>query len=188
MNNAAAFPTLTGAEVERIESFGRRERVAAGTLLFEEVQVEYDFILIIEGEVEVLARDGAASNAEVVATHGPGRFLGELSLITGPRTSLAGRATVDATIVRLDQAAFRRLMADEPDLSDLIFTAYLARRDILRSGAGATTLKICGSRFSPQAPAIGQYVPRQRLPNVPRWRLRCRNGRSFPTPARRSRN
>lgn len=164
MSSEAAFPTLTGAEIERIEAFGRREVVEADTFLFVEGQVDYDFILIIDGEVEVLARESGDVDPVVVAIHGAGRFLGELSLVTGQRTSLAGRTRVTSTVVRLAPGEFRQLMANDTDLSDLIFNAYLARRDILRSGVGATTLRIYGSRFSAQSLAIGRYVQRQRLP------------------------
>ena len=161
-DDATAFPTLSSDEMARVERLGRREPVAAGDFIFVEGQPDYDFVLIVDGEVDILARDG--DEAVVVASHGAGRFLGELSLLTGQRTTLAARARTDATIVRLDPGQFRSLMANDTDLSDLIFSAFLARRDILRSGAGAVTLKIYGSRYSSEALEIGRYVQRQRLP------------------------
>lgn len=164
MDHDEAFPTLDAAQIARIEPFGTRTQVAAGELLFVEGQRAYDFIVIIDGEVDVLARNADTGEQLIVASHGSGRFLGELSLITGQRTSLAGKATSDGTILRVTRERFRALMATETDLSDLIFTAFVARRDALREGDGAAVLKIYGSRFSPQSLALGSYVRRQRLP------------------------
>lgn len=159
-----AFPLLDEAQIARIEAFGQRTDVAAGDLLFVEGQNEHDFIVIVDGEVEILVRNSDTGEQVVVATHQSGRFLGELSLITGQRTTFAGRAVTDATILRVPPDRFRALMAAETDISDLIFNALVARRDALREGDGAAVLKIFGSRFSPASLALGSYVRRQRLP------------------------
>ncbi len=164
MDHDAAFPRLDAAQIARIEPFGERKEFAADELLFVEGQHSYDFVVIVDGEIDVLARNADTGQQLVVASHGSGRFLGELSLITGQRTALAAKATSDATVIAVPPERFRALMATETDLSDLIFRAFVARRDALREGEGSAVLKIYGSRFSPQSLALGSYVRRQRLP------------------------
>src|SRR5262249_43383517 len=51
--------------------------------------------------------------------------------------------------------------------SDLIFRAFVARRELLRQGDAADTIQIIGSRFSPEAMALRAFAIRSRLPD--RW-------------------
>ena len=46
------------------------------------------------------------------------------------------------------------MMSEKPELSDVIFKAFIARREILRSGEGAGAIRIVGSRFSSDALAL----------------------------------
>lgn len=57
-----AFPTLDHDQIAVLEMMGARRRVANG---------------------EILYREGDAER--VITHHGPGRFLGELNLLTGSR-------------------------------------------------------------------------------------------------------
>ena len=145
--DTTAFPTLSADEIDRVASLRSRDTIGAGDFVFVEGQPGYDFVLILDGEVDVLARAG--DDRTVVASHGAGRFLGELSLLTGQRTTLAARARTDATIVRLDPDRFRSLMANDADLSDLIFSAFLPGETSSAPGPGQPR---CGST-APGSPA-----------------------------------
>ena len=48
-------------------------------------------------------------------------------------------------------------MSTKPELSDTIFGAFLARRELLRNGLGAGAIRIIGSRFSPDALALRAF-------------------------------
>src|SRR5213078_4579345 len=65
-----------------------------------------------------------------------------------------------------DRARFRHVLSQRPQLSDVIFTAFVARREILREGEGASAIQILGSRFSPDAIALKAYANRERLPHT----------------------
>jgi thioredoxin reductase (NADPH) len=60
---------------------GERRRTEAGEVLFRQGDRDYDFFVVLAGKVAVCDGDGPA--ARLVAVHGAGRFLGELSLLTG---------------------------------------------------------------------------------------------------------
>src|SRR5581483_8937495 len=82
-------PTLTADQFAVLDGFGRRRRVAVGDVLYAEGDAAYDFYVVLSGVVEIT---GAFDGEDVVlATHGPGRFLGELNLLTGQRVYLTAR-------------------------------------------------------------------------------------------------
>ena len=160
----AAFPTLSPEHIERLRSFGDEVEVPTGTLLFVEGQRSYDFLVILAGAVAIVGRSLERTSEVLIARHTRGRFLGELSLLTGERTTLAARADADGTVVlRITPQRFRDLMSTEPDIADIVFTAFVARREVLRTGAGAEVIRIIGSRFSARAVELESFARRQRL-------------------------
>jgi thioredoxin reductase (NADPH) len=164
VTDTTAFPTLTSAQLARLEPYGRRDVVEAGGFAFVEGQDAYDLVVILSGGFSIVRRDLAGRDSPVVvAAHGAGRFLGELNLLTGERTMLAARADERSEILRVDPPSLRRLMAAETDLADLLFAAFMARREVLRGGEGAKTLRIIGSRFSARALELRAFARRRRL-------------------------
>ncbi len=158
-----AFPTLTADQIERLHGFGQVDDVKAGDWLFVEGQSGYDFIVILGGEADIVRRDDSTGEDSIVATHGAGRFLGELSLLTGQRTFLRARANVDSRVLRIPTDELRRLLASDPEIGDIVFAAFVARREIMRSGSVASTLRIIGSRYSQTALELRSYVRRQQI-------------------------
>jgi thioredoxin reductase (NADPH) len=156
-----AFPTLSASELSEIAAFGSEEPTHAGQLLFKAGDASYDLFVVLEGEVEVVRSDGPEDN--VVAAFGPGAFVGELSLLTGQRRFLTGRVTQAGRVLVIAEAEFRRLMSIRPELADTIFTALVARREILRSGEGAQAIRIIGSRYSPEAMSLRAFAEHSHL-------------------------
>lgn len=126
-------------------------------------QTSYHLIIILDGEADIVYVDAATEVETLLATHGAGRFLGELSLLTGQRPFLRGRMRTDGRIQRITRAEFRRMLASDPEIGDIIFEAFVARREIILQGAGAASLRIIGSRYSKRALELGSCVLRQRL-------------------------
>ena len=88
-------PTLAEPALAELAAFGDERDVAAGDVLFQAGDASYDFIVVLEGEVEVVRPDRDAGDVHIV-THGAGRFLGELSLVTGQRPYLTARVLAPA--------------------------------------------------------------------------------------------
>jgi thioredoxin reductase (NADPH) len=159
---AISSPQLSASELAEVAPFGVERRVAAGQLLFEAGEASYDLFVVLEGAVEVVRSSGA--DEVVVAAFGPGDFVGELTLLTGQRRFLTGRVTQPGRVLVVDQAEFRRLMSTRPALADTIFSALMARRELLRSGEGAQAIRIVGSRYSPEAMSLRTFAEHSRLP------------------------
>ncbi len=100
----------------------------------------------------------------VITRHGPGRFLGELSLLTGQRAYLSARVVEPGEVIVVPAAAVRQLIASKPTLGDTILAAFLARRRRLLSGA-APAIRVVGSRFSPESLRVREFLARNRIPH-----------------------
>jgi thioredoxin reductase (NADPH) len=162
-----ARPVLTDEQWARLTAYSVAEDVEAGTVLFQAGDNDYDLIVVQSGRVEVIREATSDAEAAVVATHGPGRFVGELSLLTGQVTYLSARAVEDSRVGRVSPTSFRQMMNEDPELSDLVLRAILARRRSLRDGEAARSVEILGSDLSADALALRSYVARQQMPH--RW-------------------
>jgi thioredoxin reductase (NADPH) len=97
--------------------------------------------------------------------HGPGRFLGELNLLTGQTVFLTAEVRQPGEVVVVPAETLRDLVAKDSALGDLILRAYLLRRSML-IGLGAG-FRIVGSRYSPDFRRLREFAARNRLPH--RW-------------------
>jgi thioredoxin reductase (NADPH) len=157
---------LTSAQVKAISTRAVRHEVSAGDVLYRAGDRDYDFVVVESAEVDVFRPAMPDASEALIVRWGPGRFLGELGLITG-QTAIA--TTVVATpgvVYRVGPEAFRLLMAEDAELSDLILRALLDRRESLRLGEGAKTLEILGSEFSAATHALRTWASRQQLPHT----------------------
>lgn len=159
-----AFPTLNPPQLERLAAYGTVCQVAAGDVLFTPKDAGYDFYALMDATVDIVHR--GAGEDRLIATHGPGRFLGDLGLMTGAKPLLTAEVVGPGSLVQVPPDAFRELLNGEAELSRIIVDAFLARRAILQQGEGAQILRIIGSRFMPAALRLRQFATRMRLPHV----------------------
>jgi thioredoxin reductase (NADPH) len=157
-----AFPRLGDDALAALEEQGTRRAVEEGELLFREGDEGYDFFAVLSGKVAVVADVGCEAE-RVIGVHGPGRFLGELNLLTGEAVYLTARVVEPGAVVQVDRARLRELVAGDPSLGDLILRAYLARRAIL-IGLG-TGPRLVGSRYSPDTRRLRVFLARNRIPH-----------------------
>ncbi len=159
-----AYPRLSDAQIDALAALGQRRRAEPGQVLFAEGDRNCDFFVVLAGLVAVV--DGRGTPQErVIGVHGRGRFLGELSLLTGEASYYTAvlAAPGEVLVVPVDQ--LRDLVACDPVFGELVLRAYLIRRSIL-IGLGAG-LRIVGSRYSPDSRRLRDFAARNRLPY--RW-------------------
>lgn len=153
-------PELTDAQWQRLTAIGTPEDVAAGEYVFRTGERGYDLIVIEEGEIEVV-RDALYWVEEALITRmGPRSFAGELGLLNGQSAFLSARATVDSRVRRVTRAELRQLMNEDDELCDIILHALWARRESLRSGPAAMTLKFVGYSSSSDFLALRRFAER----------------------------
>lgn len=156
-----AFPRLTDEQIAALVEVGRRRQVELGDVLYREGDGSCDFFVILSGKVQVLeeSNDGAV----VVGVHGPGRFLGELGLVTGQATWLTAVVCERGEVLAVPQVRLRQLVMQDKVLGDLILRALILRREIL-IGLGLG-FRIVGSRHSPDTRRLRLFATRNRLPH-----------------------
>jgi CRP/FNR family transcriptional regulator, cyclic AMP receptor protein len=115
------FEALSKKQLRRISSLMTRLDEPAGKVLTREGQQGYEFFIVLDGEVEVRQGD------RLVATRGPGEYVGEIALLDKrPRTATVV-ATTPVLVEVLSRREFMSLLAQAPELSEQLL-ATMARR------------------------------------------------------------
>ena len=158
-----AYPRLTDEQVMLLWRFGERRQFPRGAMLFCEGDRDCDFFVVLEGKVAVVQEtDGAP---RLIAVHGPHRFVGDVSLLTGQTAYSTAIAQEDVEVIAVPFDRLKEAVAESPSLGDLILRALLLRRSV-QSGVGGG-LQIVGSRFSAESRRLRDFVSRNRVPH--RW-------------------
>ncbi len=162
VDDAQAIPTLDAADMALITELGATRRVSEGEYLYREGDVAYDFYVLVSAEVEIVM---AVDDGErVIARHGPGRFLGELNMLSGLRVFVSARVAKSGDVVVLTRDQLRHLMATNARLGDTILAAFIARRTVLMTDA-APAIRVIGSRFSSESLLVREFLARTRIPH-----------------------
>ncbi|MFF2632611.1 FAD-dependent oxidoreductase [Microbacterium sp. NPDC058021] len=153
-------PSLTDEQWARLTARAEPVDIPAGEYVFRTGESDYPMILVDDGEIELL-RDALSWSEEVVlASVGPRSFAGELGLLNGQRAFLSARATQPSRVRRLSRAELRRLLTDDDELGDIILHALWERRESLRRGPAAMTLKFVGSGGTSEFLALRRFAER----------------------------
>ena len=151
---------LDAAQLGVLRGYGCERDVAAGDVLFADGDQSYDLIVLLAGTADVVEGYGE-SGASVVASYGSGEFLGEIGMLTGQRAFLSAVATSAGRVLAVPLEELRRVMAQEPGLSDLILRTFLLRHSLLMSRG--TGLTLIGSRFDADTRRLLEVLARNRL-------------------------
>lgn len=153
-------PILDPDQIRVLRGYGNERDVAAGDVLFADGDLTFDLIVLLAGTADIIEGYGHPG-ASVVASFGPSEFLGEIGMLTGQRAFLSAIATSAGQILTIPVDQLRRIMAQEPGLSDLILRTFLLRHSILmRRGTGLTLI---GSRFDLDTRRLLEVLARNRL-------------------------
>jgi thioredoxin reductase (NADPH) len=159
-----AAATLDAGALADLAPFGEERATEVGDVLFSAGDESSHFVVVLEGSVDIIRPDRKGDT--LLTTHTAGRFLGELSMLTGQRLLLTARVSRRGRVLTIPVDSFRQVMSSKPDLADIIFPAFVARREILRSGEGAQAVRIIGSRYSRDAMALRAFAARSRFPHA----------------------
>src|SRR6188472_1894453 len=122
VREAEAFPSLTADQVERVCRFGVVQRLPAGTVLFEPGARRVDFFLVLDASSRLMRR--AARRNRWCTCMGSSSSPASSTSSTIGRYSSAG-AWVAMGAARLNCSQFRRLLAAEPDIANVVIRAII---------------------------------------------------------------
>src|SRR6266436_4441973 len=156
-----AFPVLTAAQISRIRSVSQLREVKKGEILFEPDDTNVPFFVLLSGSMEIVQPD--LTGERPIATHGPGGFTGEMTMISGRRSLARGRVTESGQFLELSPDGLRSLVAKDAELSEIFMRAFILRRlELIRTGQGNVILM--GSRHSANALRLREFLTRNEHP------------------------
>ncbi len=130
------FPVLEPAEIDRLWRFGEPKSYAPGERMVGTGEIAPGAFVILAGRVDVTQR-GRQGHSELIVTHGPGSFMGELAQLSD-RPSLVDADAMEAVeAFVISPPRLRDLMVEEAELGERIMRALILRRvGLLDTGAG----------------------------------------------------
>ena len=153
-----AWPELDPAQLDLLRTNGETRTVRSGEVLFDVGQPNYDFFFVEKGGIDILDR----SDDHVVATIEALNFTGELGTIMAQGTFHAAVAVEDSQVIVVPQARLLDLVATVPEISDMVVSAFAARRRLLIEwGEGGLT--IVGRENSPATVELLEFASRNRI-------------------------
>jgi thioredoxin reductase (NADPH) len=155
-------PKLREDQIEVLSRYGQTRKTEVGEVLFRAGDTSNDFIVVLEGEVEVI--DNFAGEARTMGILRAGRFVGDLTMLTGQAVGPTAVMREGGKVLAIPREQLKEVVTEEPNLSDIILKSFIARRSWgMRAGFG---LRILGSRHSSDATRLREFAARNRLLHV----------------------
>ena len=156
-----AFPVLTSAQIDRIRPLGGVRNVQLGEILFEPNDTAIRFFVVLSGSMEIV--QSGLDGERPIATHGPGEFTGEMTMISGQRSLVRGRVTEPGEFLELNAGSLRSLVARDAELSEILLRAFILRRiALVKQGLGNVILM--GSNHSARTLELREFLGRNGYP------------------------
>src|ERR1700675_2226309 len=156
-----AFPVLTAAQISRVRSGSKVRHVDKGEILFEPGDMNVPFFVLLSGSMEIVQPQ--LNGERTVATHGPGEFTGEMTMVSGRRSLVRGRVTEPGEFLEMSGEGLRSLIARDAELSEIFMRAFILRRlELIRRGQGDVVLM--GSRHSAHTLRLREFLTRNEHP------------------------
>jgi small-conductance mechanosensitive channel/CRP-like cAMP-binding protein len=135
---------LTEEQLDSLAARTTRRMYVAGEAIVRQGEASAEMFVVEAGEVVVTLDKGspAARGQEhgvdvEIARLGPGKFFGEMSLMTGEPRNATVRAAGPCTLLVLGHAAFRALLESAPDLAEHVSRVITERQAALAGQAAA---------------------------------------------------
>jgi small-conductance mechanosensitive channel/CRP-like cAMP-binding protein len=128
--------TLPPPLLERLAALSKTCHYTIGEVIIHQGAAGDELFILQSGEVAVLVGRAGGSTAEV-ARLGPGKFFGEMSLMTGERRTATVQATADCELATVDKEAFQEILAAAPELAVKITEVLAARQNEIDENVSA---------------------------------------------------
>ena len=134
------FPTLEAFEIERVRRFGEVACYAAGEALNTVGEAGRGFTIILSGRVDV-TQQHETGHGDLIVTHGPGQFMGELAQLAGRPSLVDAHAAEPVEALIIPPERLRALLIAEAELGERIMRALILRRiGLLESGVAGPVI------------------------------------------------
>ena len=152
---------LAETHVAALRAVGTVVTYPAGTFLARPGEPADKFTYVEEGEVEVV--NPYTDERHLPSSLGPKQFMGEIAFLNGGAVSMAMRAAQDTRVIEVPREAMLTLMAQIPEMSDIVITVFAARRR-RQLDEGDSTLQLIGEDEDAGVRRIAEFASRNRIP------------------------
>ena len=163
-DDLALFPRLTEDQRSKVATMAGRREFGPGEKLFDQGQRDAPFYVVEEGSVDFY--DTRPGEERYFAKCKAGTFVGDTAIFTGEPTIASCVAAEPCRVLMMGREDLRRLVAEYPDVGDLILQTMTARREWME-GFSYGQMRLIGSRFSREAFELRDFLSRNRIPH--RW-------------------
>ncbi|MEL6746743.1 MAG: FAD-dependent oxidoreductase [Pseudomonadota bacterium] len=147
--------------VALLKANGRVVEFAEGEVIAQVGAPFDDFLYVVDGEIEVV--DPFTGDRAVTATLGPTQFVGEISFLNGGNYALSMRACAPTRCYGVPRLRMLELMAQTPEMSDIVITVFAARRRRLLEDRD-TGMTIVGAETSREIRELEAFASRNKIP------------------------
>jgi len=113
LENTSLSMDFSWAELVDLAGYMGTMKYGKGTTIFEEGDREVFMCVVVKGGVNVLKKDERMA-PKLVTAIGPGKVIGEMSMIDNSPRSATAIAATDSTLVVLSKKSMDRLFKDKP--------------------------------------------------------------------------
>ncbi len=157
------YPTLTPAQLARLDAHGRRRHVERGELLVQAGEQAARLFAVVAGQIDVLRP--SAAGEELVATFGPGMFTGEVTMLSGRRGLAQIRAGTDSEVIEVGRDDLLALIQTDGELSTIFMRAFILRRVELIN-RGVSDVVVLGSTHCQGTLRVREFLTRNGHPHT----------------------
>ncbi len=155
------FPKLTDAQLRRIARYGEQRRIPAGEILYDQGTSALGIHVVLSGAVEIV-RPGIVGD-ELITVQRAGEFTGEANVLAGRRALVRARMVEDGDVLVIGPQGLRRLIQEDPEVSEVLMRAFILRRvALIAGGLGDATL--IGSAHSADTLRLQEFLTRNGHP------------------------
>ena len=161
--NAIAFPKLDEGQMAKLGRYAGEspKKFARGQALFRFGDRNSNFFVIKAGEVELV--DNTGDEPKTIRVLGAGEFTGDVGHLTGGPKLVSGIVRIDCEVYEISDKALRAILNQDPQLSDVILQAFIARRQVMRESGDFVGLRVIGSRYSRDTFRIRDFLAKNRV-------------------------
>lgn len=120
------FSLLTVTQAEVISGAVTKQRYKRGEVLVERGQKSNALAILLTGRARVVSADSRGREV-ILATLGPGDYIGEMSIIDNEPHSATVRAEVQTDVLLLGRADFARCLAENASMSLVVMRGLVKR-------------------------------------------------------------
>lgn len=152
---------LAAAHVEALRAAGTTVTYPPGTIVARVGAAMDRFTYVEDGEIEVV--NPFTDERHLPSALGPTQFMGEIAFLDGGVYSMQMRAARETRVIEVPRETMLTLMAQIPEMSDIIITVFAARRR-RQIEASDSSLRLIGEDESREVRSIAQFASRNRIP------------------------